>query len=92
MSSFSGYSKSKNNIYGFTDEELYELYKASENKIGNSNGICYYLHIPKTTEEVLNRDFKMDSCVNIANEYFVKNVKQSNQWFTLKNIFFSFQG
>ena len=75
MSSFYGYSKSKNNVFQFTDDQIAHLYKAAEKEIDGGNGVGYFLHVPKTNHDFHNINFMMDSCVNIANNYFITNFR-----------------
>jgi hypothetical protein len=75
MSSFSGYSNSINNIFGLSDEKIKEYYFLAE-KDDKRVELQYFIHRPKTMEELNNPNFLMDSCVQTVNEYLIKLAKR----------------
>ena len=74
MSSFVGYSKLSNNIFNLSDEEIKKYYFETEKQIDNGNGISYFLHIPKTTSEILDINFMGKSVINTVNEYLLSKL------------------
>ena len=61
------YSKSKNNVYNLTNEQINKLYELYTKIIVDPNGIGYLLHQPRTNYDLNNKDFFEDSVVNCAN-------------------------
>lgn len=65
------YSKSPNNIYGFTDEQISNLYELVENI-----GVGHLVFHPRSTEDFLNPNFLRDEVVNISNKYYETYLKK----------------
>ena len=82
------YSKSKNNVFGLTDEQIDKYYlEAVHKKYGNKNVIISF--IPLTAEGHLNPNFHMDSVVKFVNEYLIAeeyvNQCDDNEFIKLTN-------
>lgn len=78
MSDFSGYSKSKHNIFDLNDKQIKEYYFKAERDICK----CGYLeHIPITTEDALNPFFLRDSIVKTVSNYLFQQKCQQKKKF-----------
>lgn len=72
MSDFTGCSKMPNNIFNLSDDQIENYYFEAEKEIDKGNGIAYFMHIPRTTKEVLDNNFKNKSILDVVNRYLIK--------------------
>lgn len=76
MSNFEGYSKLRNNVFNLTDDEIKKYYFEAEKEIDSGNGIGYYLHVPRTNKDFMNKNFLAESSLDIVNKYLSKKYKK----------------
>lgn len=69
MSCFTGYSKMKNNIFNLSDDEIKKYYFEAEKTL--DGGVGYYLHVPRTYEEIMDSNFLAKKSVDVANLYYL---------------------
>ena len=74
MSNFTGYSKMSNNIFNLSDDEVKNYYFKAEKEIDKGNGIAYFIHIPRTTEEAIDNNFMKKSTLDVVNEYLIEKI------------------
>lgn len=74
MSNFEGSSKLSNNIFNLTDGEIKKYYFEAEKEI--DNGISYFLHIPRTNKDFMNKNFLAESSLEIVNKYILFQMRK----------------